>query len=247
MASRQSGMLSARSDILIRKQKGHPAVPADFAGDCHNRRSAVTSGMVSRCANARTMARARRAPSTPLIRSSALASTSAWVIGLSAVPRTARVRVRPASVARRHLDDRLPPRPRMHQLFAGHDRNPPPQRKDFGILHACPVVNRIEGERPVDQQHRQRCWTLTSGIGALSTVRAERVGRWTVDGSISEGPIRSSCINTVMRIERRLRRRADRPFLDIGVQDLEAFSESSHSQLGIGIAAHRPRKNYARR
>ena len=81
-----------------------------------------------------------------------------------------------------------------------------------------------------------RCCTLTSGIGALSTVRAERAGRWTrIARDVAERRVLALPSDMRQRIERRLRGRADRPFLDVGGQDLKALAERFGELRGIGL------------
>ena len=84
----------------------------------------------------------------------------------------------PASVPQSDLNDGLPPRARLHQLLAGDQLDLLPARRE----RPDPVMRpwsctEWNVSRPSTSSSAMRCCTLTSGIGALSTVRAERVGR----------------------------------------------------------------------
>ena len=79
-------------------------------------------------------------------------------------------------------------RTRLHQLLARHEFDLSARRQE----PRDPACARGRGpngtsERPSTSSIAMRCCTLTSGIGALSTVRAERVGRCTWIVAMSAG------------------------------------------------------------
>ena len=140
-------------------------------------------------------------------------------------PHRNRAMRQPASVPQCDLHDGLAPRPRLHQLLAGNELDLLPHGENGLIAHALVIVHRLERQAAIDQQHRHEMLHVDVRHRRIVD-RARRAGRQ-MDPDRCDLAERGlfALHQAGQRIERRLRRRADRPFLDVRGQDLEALAE----------------------